>query len=315
MDETGTRKCSYILMLVLSMMVAAMIWLSVNGKPEREAVLRYGMELFAEEIMQFARKESSDEPLAEERVDELISSMEPEAFLEGIVTGNLDEMMEEEVFPEPEDIPEPVPEEEPEEEPAVTIRQADVSYFDDALFIGDSRTVGLSEYGGLGNAEVVADTGMSVYKVFNKRFTLRSGEKKKLEELLTERQFGKIYIMLGVNELGYHFEPTVEKYTEMLARIEELQPDAILYLKANLHLGGKKSRSSDVYNNENINRINQAISALADGENRFYLDVNVLYDDEDGNLSDEYTADDAHIYAKYYPQWVEWLLANAVFFE
>lgn len=315
MNETGTRKCSYILMLILSIMLAALVWLTVYGKPEREAALRYGMELFAEEIMQLARKESSEEPMQEEIMNELIANMEPDTFLEGIVNGDLEAAFEEEPVKEPDAVTDPLPEEKVEEEPVITIRQADITYFDDALFIGDSRTVGLSEYGELGNAEVVADTGMSVYKLFNKRFTMRSGEKKKLEELLTERQFGKIYIMLGVNELGYHFEPTMEKYTEMLTRIEELQPDAILYLQANLHLGEKKSRTSDVYNNENINRINQAVSGLTDGEKRFYLDVNVLYDDENGNLSDEYTADDAHIYAKYYPQWVEWLLSNAVFRE
>ena len=33
--------------------------------------------------------------------------------------------------------------------------------FDDVLFIGDSRTDGLSEYGHLGNADVFADSGLS----------------------------------------------------------------------------------------------------------------------------------------------------------
>ena len=88
--------------------------------------------------------------------------------------------------------------------------EADRSYFDDALFIGDSRTVGLYEYGNLGNALVLADPGMNVYKVFNRSFKLPSGESKTLEEILTEKQFGKIYVMLGINELGYDFDQTVK---------------------------------------------------------------------------------------------------------
>lgn len=93
---------------------------------------------------------------------------------------------------------EPVPEAGEAPEPAMY--EADTSYFDDALFIGDSRTVGLSEYGDLGNAEVLADSGMNVYKIFDKEFDTASGEKKLLETILSERQFGKIYVMLGINE-------------------------------------------------------------------------------------------------------------------
>ena len=40
------------------------------------------------------------------------------------------------------------------------------------LFIGDSRTVGLMEYGKIKNAEFFADTGMSVYNIYKKRITV-----------------------------------------------------------------------------------------------------------------------------------------------
>ncbi len=39
----------------------------------------------------------------------------------------------------------------------------------DVLFIGDSRTVGLSEYGDLGNADVFADSGMSVFNLLDRK--------------------------------------------------------------------------------------------------------------------------------------------------
>lgn len=189
---------------------------------------------------------------------------------------------------------------------------ADRSYFDDALFIGDSRTVGLYEYGDLGNAVVLADSGMSVYKIFKQSFSLDSGEKLTLEELLTQKTFGKIYIMLGINELGYNFDQTVRIYKEMLATIEAAQPDALIFLQANLHITEKKSGTSSIYNNANINRFNSEIEKMTDSKKRFYLDANELFDDENGNLSTEYTVDESHVLGKYYTDWVDWILQYAV---
>lgn len=202
------------------------------------------------------------------------------------------------------------PAEEGSREPAVF--QADTSYFDDALFIGDSRTVGLYEYGNLGNAEVVADSGMNVHEIFDKKFTTRSGEKKSLEAILSGRQFGKIYLMLGINELGYDFDYTVSKYKKLVEKLCETQPDALIFLQANLHVTAGKSAASDIYNNENIDRFNQAVRQMADNRKLFYLDVNELFDDEGGNLAEQYTADNAHVLGKYYADWVEWILAHAV---
>ena len=99
-------------------------------------------------------------------------------------------------------------EEESKTEPVVY--QADTSWFEDTLFIGDSRTGGLHQYGDLGGAEVIADAGMNVYQIYDKEFTLSTGEKKYLEEVLKEQQFGKVYVMIGINELGYDFERTVQ---------------------------------------------------------------------------------------------------------
>ncbi len=220
---------------------------------------------------------------------------------------------------------EPVLPEEPKEEtPPETevpegiqpvIRQADRSYFDDALFIGDSRTMGLYEYGDLGEAVVIADSGMSVYKVWEKEIKAEDGSIDTLQTLLNKRTFGKVYIMLGINELGYAFEPTAKKFEELVETIRQTQPEAIIYLEANLHITKEKSDSSDIFNNENINRFNKVMEQLADGKQIFYLDVNPLFDNEEGCLSPDYTTDKVHVLGKYYADWVDWILENAVFYE
>ena len=192
------------------------------------------------------------------------------------------------------------------------IYEEDTSWFDDALFIGDSRTVGLKQYGDLGGAEVIADAGMNVYKIFEKEFVLSDGEKRHLEEVLSERQFGKIYVMLGINELGYDFDRTVERYSQLIEKIQQMQPDALVFLEANLHITAKKSEDSPIFNNENINRFNEAVRSLTDGQRCFYLDVNELFDDENGALSTDYTVDHAHVLGKHYASWVAWILQHAV---
>ena len=185
-------------------------------------------------------------------------------------------------------------------------------YFDDALFIGDSRTVGISEYGDLNNATFFANTGMSVYNVFEKNVSVPQVGKLKLEQLLTYKKFGKIYIMLGINELGYNQEKTLKKYKDLLKFIQEKQSNAIIYIEANLHVAAERSNKDKTINNININKINNEISKLADNEKIFFIDVNEKFDDENGNLSSNYTQDNVHIYAKYYKEWSDWLSQNAV---
>ena len=185
-------------------------------------------------------------------------------------------------------------------------------YFDDALFIGDSRTVGISEYGDLNNATFFANTGMSVYNVFEKNVSVPQVGKLKLEQLLTYKKFGKIYIMLGINELGYNQEKTLKKYKDLLKFVQEKQSNAIIYIEANLHVAAERSNKDKTINNININKINNEISKLADNEKKFFIDVNEKFDDENGNLSSNYTQDNVHIYAKYYKEWSDWLSQNAV---
>lgn len=190
---------------------------------------------------------------------------------------------------------------------------ADRDYFSDALFVGDSRTIGLYEYGDLGKADVFASTGMTVFEIFNTNLSVRSAGKTTLEELLTSRTYGKIYIMLGINEMGYPYESIVKKYQSLVDTVRRLQPEAIIFLQANLHVTKQKSQSNPTYSNEKIDRLNSDIQEMAkETERMYYLDVNPLFDDGEGNLSESYTSDNAHVLGKYYVDWTDWLLTNAV---
>ncbi len=183
-------------------------------------------------------------------------------------------------------------------------------YFTDALFIGDSRTVGIAEYGTIKNATYFANTGMSVYNIWSQKIDISSIGKVSLEELLDKKNFGKVYIMLGINEIGYNMSQTAKKYQELVKYVNTKQPKAIIYLQANLHVTKEKSDSDKSINNTRINKLNSAISKMANKKNIFYLDVNSIFDDSSGNLRADYTSDKVHIYGKYYKQWTEWIRKN-----
>ncbi len=61
------------------------------------------------------------------------------------------------------------------------------------------------EYGGLEETSTFyASTGLTIYKMFEFENSSGAGEKKKItvEEALSEKQFAKIYLMIGINEMG-----------------------------------------------------------------------------------------------------------------
>ena len=189
-----------------------------------------------------------------------------------------------------------------------------VSYFNDAAFLGDSRTLGISDYAGLDDADFYCDSGMTIFKLLEEGVTYqKTGDKVDLTEILQEKQYGKIYIMLGMNELGYgDTEFYLDRYRQVLQKIREWQPEAVIYIMANLHISREKNNPETEFNNININDKNAAAASLADGINVFYLDANPLFTDEEGFLSAELTFDGVHLYAKHYDVWREFLMEHAV---
>lgn len=181
----------------------------------------------------------------------------------------------------------------------------DESWFNDALFIGDSHIEGFCDYGGVPNATYYFKRGLDIWSVLNKPFV---GGKQTIPQALSQRQFGKIYIMLGINEIGCGTtESYAAQYADVVVRLRELQPNALIYIQAIFHTSQKKSDSS-IYNNNTINARNAAISTIADGQHVFFVDCNVVFDDENGALTSTYSGDGVHVKAPYYTMWRDYLL-------
>ena len=189
-------------------------------------------------------------------------------------------------------------------------------YFNDAAFIGDPRTVGLFEYGGLEErADFYAKISLTIYNVFSEPLAKEEGTGKKItaEEALSQKQYGKVYLMLGINELGTGTTETfLEEYKAVVERIRELQPNAVIFVEGIMKVTAGKDAEDPIFNNKNIEAKNAAIASLADNRNIFYIDVNEAVCDADGNLNAEYTIDEVHLKAKYYEIWKQFLLEHGI---
>lgn len=191
--------------------------------------------------------------------------------------------------------------------------EVDESYFDDAVFIGDSRTVGLHDYGGLKKADFFATVGMNVYDMWTEAFCEVDGKKVTLEEALRAKQYGKVYFQIGINEMGRgDLDGFMQAYSQSVEKFKELQPNAVIYVQAIMKVTKEKSDSDAIFNNEGIEARNERIRQLADNVRVFYIDVNEVVCDESGGLKPELTFDNLHLYGSKYGIWVDFLKTKGV---
>ena len=180
--------------------------------------------------------------------------------------------------------------------------------FDNSLFIGDSRTLGLLYYGNLGNADVFATRGMTAARALTESVSVKSTSYEiKLEPLMAQKKYDRIYIMLGINEIGGTIQGISRTYTNLFNKVRAAQPEAQIYVCANLLITHERSSKDSIYNNTRLNAINDFIATLADGNLVKYINVNEIFSDSNGAFGAAYTTDDFHPIPKYYKQWAQWL--------
>ncbi|MCR4849647.1 MAG: hypothetical protein K5870_00145 [Lachnospiraceae bacterium] len=172
-------------------------------------------------------------------------------------------------------------------------KKVGIEFFDDALFIGDSRTVGLRDYTELkDHADFLCETSLTIKKVFTSDFK----GKGTVEKALAAKDYGKIYIMVGVNELGTGTtEDFIEDYANVVDTLHELEPEAKIIIMSIMNIDREKSTSDKIFNNSNILGRNNAIATLADNETIFYININEAVCDEDGFLRDDLRGDHLHL--------------------
>ena len=182
------------------------------------------------------------------------------------------------------------------------------SYFDDAVFIGNSRTEGLKKFSGLSNATFITEVGLTVDNIFRDYCDISGGYKGRAFDALAGMSFSKVYIMLGMNELGWVYESVFkEDYSKIIDKIREINPDAVIYIQSIIPVSKWKDSSNDVYTNANVERLNSQLRDLADEKEVHYLDVAGALMDSEGYLPYEATGDGVHLEPPYCVKWTDYL--------
>lgn len=206
--------------------------------------------------------------------------------------------------------PTPAPEQEAAYDYAAPVPGSEAvedAWFADAAFIGDSRTEGLALYTTLKPGGTFAYRGLNVQSARTDRVIKVDGGKYTAVEALKRGTFAKVYLSLGVNELGwYNNERYYQNYADLIDLVRAAQPDAEIYLQTLIPVTAEKSASSYI-NNPTILVYNDLIKTLAEEKQVFLVDVWSAFADGDGALPAAGSVDGVHLTKAYYAQWLDYL--------
>ena len=210
--------------------------------------------------------------------------------------------------PTAEPTPEPTAEPTPEPTPAgpeLPAQEEPVpeGYYGDAAFIGNSIVQGLQIYdyeGVLSGAAFYAENSMTVLGSSDFEASVNAGG------------YGKVYIGLGINEIGYDFDDLRAAFTELIGGLRASDPDRLICLMSLTPVSRNSSATSRYFTKDNVLAFNEMLHDIAEREGVWYMDVYSALADEEGYLPADVTADGVHFSSAYYGRWYELFKTNYV---
>ena len=215
----------------------------------------------------------------------------------------------------------PESEETPAPEPTASAGAPDVSlqerveddFFSDAAFIGNSLIEGLRLYSGLTTCDFYAATSMSVLGVGSANaITLNNGGSGTIYQGVAQETYGKLYILLGINEIGYVTSSFKEIYAGMLDTLREIQPDAVIYIMSLTPVSASKSAADPTFSMARVTEYNEALYELAEEKGCYYIDLIDALSDDAGFLPANVTSDGIHFAPDHYKVWLEYLRTHYI---
>ena len=200
-------------------------------------------------------------------------------------------------------------------------------YFSNACFIGHSLVNGMQTSFGLSNTDFYArNSATAKYFLGLSDFTLSTthldangntvNDTGTLEKALTLKTYGKVYIMLGINEIGSTDASRQSFYTSMsniITLVRKTQPNAVVYLLSLTPVSQSCSESSASFNRDNIIAFNTVIKQLCKDKKTYYLNVFDLLCNSNGFLpASAGMSDGIHLLSSEYAKIKTYLLSHTV---
>lgn len=203
------------------------------------------------------------------------------------------------------DFSQPVPESQPVED----------GYFADAVFVGDSRTDGFRLFSGLKQGDYIVETGLSVFKVEKEEVRVE-GEQMTVPQALERKVYGKVYVCLGLNELGMRDDQGYyDHYAAFIDLIRAAQPAATVYVQLLIPVNAQKCGEkgiADYINNDQIAVYNGLLRQLAQDKRVFLTDPAQVIVDETGQPPYDAVADGVHFQQEPYQKWLDYLKRHTI---
>ena len=199
-----------------------------------------------------------------------------------------------------------------------TCGQVDLSYFSDAAFLGDSLTVGFSDYQiNLSGALICGYTGVGPDAIVNRAAVKNPTRGQEVAlDVLAAAQPKKLYILLGTNTLTTlgASDRFLAYYGQMLDELRQtLGDDCIIYVQSIPPVQPAAAEKKPGLASDVLRGVNEQLAQLAASKGCVYLDLWEALADGEGNLKEMIAAPDGvHLSAgNGYGAWVTYLRNHA----
>lgn len=183
-----------------------------------------------------------------------------------------------------------------------------LSVYDNVLIAGDSRIEGFRLYSGVGNADYFCTKSLTVKKLLDGSTISINGQNRSFYDMLGNKQYNKIIVGVGLNELGWlNSDIFLEDYGKLIDDIRASQPEAEIYLHAVLPVSKEKNDRETTFTNLRIAQQNESLIKLADSKGARFVNPSAVMVDQGGFLIPDASRDGVHLSAQYCKIWAHQL--------
>lgn len=180
---------------------------------------------------------------------------------------------------------------------------ADEDFFADACILGNSLVEGIRLYSGLKSMTYYSYTGMTVISAASGyNYVLNNGAYGTALDAMAQHDYSKVYIELGINEIGFPVETFTDYYRKVIERIQADQPDADIYILS-LTPVSKAKDSQGTFTMARVNAYNAGLKELAKDMECYFIDCVTPLVDATGFLAPGDTWDGVHFNIPKYYEW------------
>lgn len=166
-------------------------------------------------------------------------------------------------------------------------------YYNGSVFFGDSIVDGISYYGYLSNANVIADGNITIEKAKDRVATVAAANP------------SKVFVMLGLNDVNFGTKSSdriVNGLFELSDKIKESVPSAQVYIISIMPVTSDfEARTKTNIKQTAIDEVNQKLQEQAASKQVGFIDAASAFKDGMGYLSTTYTGNGTNLYNRYYP--------------